>query len=129
MYLREKDQNFKTSLGSSVLLSCWYLEWIVLFFTCHLNEFVYVQNSKPIFLCNGVTSDGHFEYSGGNTGERGLGSLRNSINRKYETDFEKKGVMQHGTLFCWNLGGHTSQWNFPRIRIAKKLVRIVASSI
>lgn len=54
---------------------------------------------KLISLHSKVTSDRNFEYSSGNTEERGLGSLRSSMKRKYEKDFERKEVRQYGTPF------------------------------
>lgn len=44
MCLKEKYQNYKTSVGYSVLLKSSYLEWTVYNLIGHFDEFVYMQN-------------------------------------------------------------------------------------
>lgn len=66
---------------------------------------------KLISLHTKVTGDGDFAYSCGNMRERGLGSQRSNMRRKYEKYFEGK-VMQHGTLFeLGNLNQSNKQTN------------------
>lgn len=53
------------------------------------------------FLHNEVTGYGDFEYPGGNMRERGLGSLRSNMKRRYEKIFEGKKVIQTWNSLCW----------------------------
>lgn len=48
-----------------------------------MNLYICKTLVKLISLHNKVTGDRDFEYSDGNTGVRGLGSLRDSMKRKH----------------------------------------------
>lgn len=78
-----KRPNFKTSVD----FFCCAKEFIPgvnsLSFNSHLNELVCMHNwHETNFSHYEVTGYWDFEYSGGNTRERGLGSLRNYMKRK-----------------------------------------------